>query len=293
MDRSFFKQKSDRKETAARALLFLSALVCCLLVLLILGFMIVTGFPLLGQSQAMDLLTGGWAPRNGLYGIAPMILGTLWISGLSVIISFPMSLGCASYICVLGGHGKATVMKGCVRMMTGIPTIIYGFVGVFLLVPLIRETAGAGSGMCILSASLMLAVLIAPTMILFFIQSFDRVPRSWLDAVDALGGTRVQKLVYVVLPASVKGIVTGTVLSFGRALGDTLVALMIAGNAVRNPGTLLDSARTLTAHIALVSAADFESMEFKSIFLCGAVLYLITALVILGARLIEKRGGHE
>jgi phosphate transport system permease protein len=271
----------------------MSALVCCLLVLLILGFMIVTGLPLFSQNQAMDLLTGAWSPSNDLYGIAPMILGTLWISLLSVVISFPMSLGCAAYISVLGGYKKATLMGGCVRMMTGIPTIIYGFVGVFLLVPLIRETAGRGSGMCILSASLVLAVLIAPTMILFFIQSFDRVPRSWLDAVDALGGSRVQKLVYVVLPACVKGIVTGTVLSFGRALGDTLVALMIAGNAVQTPNSLLDSARTLTSHIALVSAADFESMEFKSIFLCGAVLYLITGVVILGARLIEKRGNHE
>ncbi len=271
----------------------MSALACCLLVVLILGFMIVTGLPLFGQSQATDLLTGAWSPHNGRYGIAPMILGTLGISILSVIISFPMSLGCASYICVLGPHGKATIMKRCVQMMTGIPTIIYGFVGVFLLVPLIRKTAGTGSGMCILPASLVLAVLIAPTMILFFIQSFDRVPRSWLDAVDALGGSRVQKLVLVVLPACVKGIVTGTVLSFGRALGDTLVALMIAGNAVQKPDSLLDSARTLTAHIALVSAADFESMEFKSIFLCGAVLYLITAVVILGARVIEKRGSHE
>lgn len=293
MNRSLLQQVENRYDMAARVIFFLSALVCCVLVLLILGFMVMTGSPLLKQNQYMELLTGSWAPGKNIYGIAPMIIGSLWISILSVIISFPISLGCASYISILGNRRLATIMRVCVQMMTGIPTVIYGFVGVFLLVPLIRKTAGTGSGMCILTASLMLAILIAPTMILFFIQSFDSVPDSWLDAVDALGGSKVQKLVYVVLPSCVKGISTGTILSFGRSIGDTLIALMIAGNAVQTPNSILDSTRTLTAHIAMVSAADFESMEFKSIFLCGGVLYLITSIVILGARLMEKKAAHE
>jgi phosphate transport system permease protein len=172
--------------------------------------------------------------------------------------------------------------------MTGIPTVIYGFVGVFLLVPLMREVSGRGSGMGILTAALMLAVLVAPTMILFFLQGFDRVPPSWTNAATALGGSRVQVLTRIILPFSARSIVTGVILSLGRALGDTLVALMIAGNSTQVPGSLLDSARTLTAHIALVIAADFQSMEFKSIFLCGAVLYLITSLIILSIRMLER-----
>lgn len=118
--------------------------------------------------------------------------------------------------------------------------------------------------------------------------SFDNVPDIWLNAVSALGGSKVQMLVYIVIPACKKGIVTGTVLAFGRAVGDTLIALMIAGNAVQRPDSLLDSARTLTSHIALVSAADFASMEFKSIFVCGTVLYLITTIVIVFARIVER-----
>ena len=285
-----FHSTGHYRESLARALFFWSALACSLTVLVILGFMVLTGFPLLEHSQWMDLLTGAWYPAKQSYGIAPMVLGTLWISFLGVMISFPLSLGCASYISVLGPHRVTRYLKGVVGMMTGIPTVIYAFAGVFLLVPFIRNLGGTGSGMCILSASLVLAVLIAPTMILFFMNSFDSVPSAWLDAVDALGGSKVQALVYIVIPSCRKGIVTGTILAFGRAVGDTLVALMVAGNAVQMPDSLFDSARTLTAHIALVSAADFASMEFKSIFLCGTVLYLITTLVILAARTMERRG---
>ncbi|ACN15939.1 PstC3 [Desulforapulum autotrophicum HRM2] len=290
MSPPFFQPISRHQEPLARAIFFLSALACSLTVLIILGFMVVTGLPLLEHSQWMDLLTGAWYPVKQSYGIAPMVLGTLWISFLGVIIALPISLGCASYICVLGPHRTRYILKGCVGMMTGIPTVIYAFAGVFLLVPFIRNLGGTGSGMCILTASLVLAILIAPTMILFFMNSFENVPPAWLDAVDALGGSKVQALVYIIIPACKKGIVTGTVLAFGRAIGDTLVALMLAGNAVQRPDSLFDSARTLTAHIALVSAADFASMEFKSIFLCGTVLYVITTIVILVARTMERTG---
>ena len=178
-------------------------------------------------------------------------------------------------------------------MMTGIPTVIYGFVGIFLLVPLIREFFRDGSGMCILTAALMLGVLIAPTMILFFCDSFDRVPRSYIDAADSLGANRVQTLLYVILPSARKGIVIGVLLAFGRAVGDTLVSLMIAGNSIAEPESLLDSVRTLTAHIALVIAADYESPEFRSIFACGLVLYLFITIVILAVRRLAFRNSEE
>ncbi|MFH1154284.1 MAG: ABC transporter permease subunit [Pseudomonadota bacterium] len=259
-----------------------------LMILSVLVFMAFTGFPLIRENRFLELITGSWAPHENRYGIFPMIVGTLGISSLSVALTFPVSLGCAAQIFLLGHGRTASVMRRAVLLMTGIPTVIYGFVGVFLLVPFIRELFHKGSGMCILSAAAMLAILISPTMIVFFIQSFDRVPRPWLDAACTLGASRVQILVHMILPFSSKGIVTGTILSFGRALGDTLVALMIAGNAVQVPGGILDSVRTLTAHIALVIAADFQSMEFKSIFLCGAVLYLITSSIIGAIRVLES-----
>jgi phosphate transport system permease protein len=176
--------------------------------------------------------------------------------------------------------------------MTGIPTVIYGFVGIFLLVPLVREMSGRGSGLSILTAGLMLAVLVAPTMILFFADGLAKVPRAYCHAVTALGGTPVQRFLYVMLPQASRSILAGLVLGFGRAVGDTMIALMLAGNAVAQPESLLDAARTLTAHIALIIAADFDSLEFRTLFICGLTLYLVTTLaVVVMRRVAEKQKG--
>lgn len=271
-------------ETIAEKLFLLSAVVSVSVTVLIFGFMFILGLPLIEGGHFFDLMTQPWSPYHGSYGIYPMIVGTLAIALLSVIFAFPLSLGCASLISVLGSRGFSRFLRRVVQVMTGVPTVIYGFVGVLLLVPVIRELFQRGSGMCILSASLMLAVLVSPTMILFFSDSFDRVPKSYRDAVDSLGGSDVQRFLYVILPCAWKGVLTGLILGLGRALGDTLIALMIAGNAIHVPGSLLDSARTLTSHIALVIAADYDSLEFKSIFACGMTLYVFTTLIVLGVR---------
>lgn len=276
------------KETIAERAFLLSAIVSSSITLIIFGFMLFMALPLLNGGKILRILSSAWSPGNGSYGIFPMIVGTLAISFLSVAISFPVSIGCSGFIGVLGPKQLNRYLKKIVQVMTGIPTVIYGFVGIFLLVPIVRELAGRGSGMSVITAALMLSVLISPTMILFFNDSFERVPRSYLEAADGLGASKVQKLVYVILPNAKKGIIMGLILAFGRALGDTLVALMIAGNATQVPGSIFDSARTLTAHIALVIAADYESIEFKSIFACGIVLYLFTTAVVLGVRYLAS-----
>jgi phosphate transport system permease protein len=272
------------KETIAERAFLLSAIVSGSITLVIFGFMLFMALPLLSGGKILRILSGAWSPGNGSYGIFPMIVSTLAISLLSVAISFPVSIGCSGFIGVLGPKQLNRYLKKIVQVMTGIPTVIFGFVGIFLLVPIVRELADKGSGMSVITAALMLSVLISPTMILFFNDSFEMVPRSYLEAVDGLGANKVQKLVYVILPNAGKGIVMGLILAFGRAMGDTLVALMIAGNSTQVPGSIFDSARTLTAHIALVIAADYESIEFKSIFACGIVLYLFTTAIVLGVR---------
>ena len=178
--------------------------------------------PLLREGKVFQILTGSWSPESGAYGILPMIITTLAISFLSVVISFPMSIGCSAFINELGPKRLNLYLKRIVQVMTGIPTVIYGFVGIFLLVPMVREISGSGSGMSVITAALMLSVLISPTMILFFNDSFERVPVSYRDAADGLGANKVQKLIYVILPNAKKGIIIGLILAFGRALGDTL-----------------------------------------------------------------------
>jgi phosphate transport system permease protein len=255
--------------------------------------MLAMGFPLLSGGLFIDLLTGAWEPGKGAYGIFPMVVGTLSISLLSLAFAFPLSLGCAFFAAGISPSCLNRLFRRLVQLMTGIPTVIYGFVGIFLMVPIVRGLHGSGSGLCILSAALMLAVLISPTMILFFSDSLDRVPSSYQEAADALGATPSQRLLLVMLPCAKKGILNGLVLAFGRAVGDTLVALMIAGNAIQVPESVFDAARTLTAHIALVIAADYESLEFKSIFACGLLLYIFVAVLIAIARLLGGFGRQE
>jgi phosphate transport system permease protein len=270
--------KRYRELIAERAFL-LSALASSAITVAILAFMVFMGLPLLKQGGLYQLLFKPWAPFQGSFGIYPMIIGTGAISLLSLLFAFPLSLGCSFLIGSIAPQSVSKWFRRLIELMTGIPTVIYGFVGVFLLVPIVRELFGRGSGLCILTAALVLGIMITPTMTLFFCDSFDRIPKAYLDAADALGASPVQKLLYVILPAAKQGMLNGVILSLGRAVGDTLIALMLAGNSVRVAESALEPARTLTAHIALVIAADYESPEFRSIFACGVVLYLFTMAV--------------
>lgn len=276
-------------ERIPQALLACAAFLSAAVTLCVLGFMILLSMPVLKSGMLLQILTDPWSPDHGQFGILSMIVGTCYIAFFSLFISFPVSLGCSFFIQVTHPKGLGRLLKKMVQLMTAVPTVIYGFVGIFLLVPVVRNLFSYGSGMSILSASIMLGLLISPTMILFFSQSFARVPKTFVDAVDALGGTPFQKLFYVIFPHAWPGIITGLVLAFGRAMGDTLVALMLSGNSVMLPSSILDSARTLTAHIAMVIASDFDSIEFKTIFVCGIVLYFMTFLGVFAARLLERK----
>ena len=280
-------------ERAVERLFFAAAFVSAFVTLFIFGFMVYYGLPLFSGGRFLAILTSHWAPHQGSFGIYPMIVGTLAISLLAMVFAFPLSMGCAILISVVSRGRLSKILRKVVEAMTGIPTVVYGFVGIFLLIPLVRNVFNAGSGMCVLSASLMLAVLVSPTMILFFCDSFDRVPRSYGHAVLAVGGTRIQHFLHVTLPCAWPGIIVAVTMALGRAVGDTLIALMLAGNAVQAPDSVFDSARTLTSHIALVFAADNESLEFKAIFACGVSLYLFTTILVLMIRLAARARGKS
>lgn len=280
-----------KRERLAEKAFLLAATVSGLATVSIFVFMVILGLPILTAGNFSELLTGPWSPDHGAYGIGVMIVGTLAISSLSLLFAFPLSLGCSVFIAVLAPRGVGLAMKRLVRLMTGIPTVVYGFVGIFLLVPIIRELFAHGSGMSILTAALLLALLISPTMILIFVDSFERVPRSYLSAVEALGGSRIQKLIHVILPCSWPGLLTGLILALGRAMGDTMISLMVAGNSVGLPSSILDSSRTLTGHIGLIIAADFDSLEFKTLFACGLLLYLFTSIMVVMIRSLNFRAG--
>ncbi len=271
----------ERPRSFTEFIFITAAVLSGLLTAAVFLFLLIFSLPLLQNGQLTDLLLSSWAPDKGMYGVYPMLATSLTLACLSLTISFPVSLGCSFVITALAPVRLRRFLLTMVRLMTGIPTVVYSFAALFLLVPFMRNIIGRGSGMCILTASPVLALLIAPTMIIFFVNSFKKVPRSSILAVDALGGSEIQKLLYVIIPQAWPGIVNGVLLAFVRAMGDTMVSLMLAGNSTAPPESLTESARTLTAHIALVIAFDFDSMEFKSIFVCGLFLYILTAVLML------------
>jgi phosphate transport system permease protein len=278
---------------AVERFFFFSALCGAAACLLILGFLLYLGRPVLRGDFLLHLLADPWCPDRGLYGIGAMLAGTLFIALLGLFLALPASLGSAILIAVFRPRFWGRLLEKTVQFMAGLPTVVLGFVGVFLLVPWLREHFEAGSGRCVLAAAIGLALLLTPTLVLFFCDAFRRVPKSWLRAGAALGCTRSELFFHIVLPHSRRGLAAGVILAFGRAVGDTMIPLMLAGNAVAAPSSPLAPARTLTAQIALLFAADFDSREFKIIFACGLLLYLISLTATLLVRALSRDFGRD
>ncbi|MBS1227511.1 MAG: ABC-type transporter, integral rane subunit [Proteobacteria bacterium] len=270
----------------AARLLYCAAAVSALAVLAILAFLVYFSLPLFQGDQLAALFSWHWRPLQNEFGILPMIAASLALAVSSMLVAYPLALGVCCFAHGLGPDWAARPLLVAVRLMSSVPTVVYGLVAAFSLVPLIRG-ASSGSGLCWLAALLTLAVLALPTIVLLLDNQFQRLESEIRLTAAALGLTRVQEMLQLTLPLSSRGLVMAAILGFGRALGDTLVPLMLAGNAPQPPLSLLDPMRTLTAHIALVVATDSQSAAYNSLFACGLILFLLTVLVNLGLRRIR------
>lgn len=280
--------KGFGKEGVAKGVFALSALIIGSVSALIFFFLFYFSLPIITSGLMGKFLTSGWDPDNQVIGIFPMVVGTVYIASLALFWAAPTGIGLAASIQVFAPRYLSRFLRWTVEFMTGIPTVVYGFAALFLLVPAIRSLFSYGTGLSVLTASLILGLLILPTIVLIAQDQLAAVPRSHVLAAEALGATPVQIFLCVLLPGAWRGLISAVVLGAGRATGDTLIALMLAGNAVGLPGSLLDPARTLTSHIALVTAADYESLTFKAIFACGLVLFVFAGWNILVLRTIER-----
>lgn len=263
----------------------LSAVAIFAMLLLLAAFCV----PLFTSGRLNEILSWNWQPFSGQFGILPMCAGSLALSALALILAFPVAIGICTLIHVLTRGPMARFLLVLIHFMTSIPTVIYGFVSVFLLVPRVRDWFEAGSGFSLLTAALTLSVLILPTIVLVFHARLEQLDPVLRLASEAMGLSRIQQMRYVLLPAASRGLAVAAILGFGRAMGDTLISLMLAGNAAQFPGSLFASIRTLTAHIALVLATDSQSMAYQSVFAAGLLLFLLTGVVNL---LIRKSGNR-
>ena len=252
----------------------------------IFGFLLYFCLPLVNAEQAARLLTWNWQPVAGHFGILPIIAGTLALSFSALALAYPAGIGVAGFALGLGPRGLRGPVLALVRLMTSIPTVVYGFASVFVLVPLLRRGFVTGSGYCWLAAALALALLIMPTIILVAYQQLRTSDDKVALTAEALGIGLAQRLVFIALPLSGQGLGIALVLGAGRALGDTLIALMLSGNAPLVPTQFGQPLRTLTAHIALVVATDSQSPAYQSLFAAGLILMAVSLMVNLGVRLL-------
>jgi phosphate transport system permease protein len=273
-------------ESLIELALLLSGLVCSLVVAAIFLFLVYFTIPIVLEGDLPNLISWHWRPVAGQYGIMPMAVGSFCLALSATLAAYPLGIGICCFAHSLGPRSLARFVMIVIDFMTSVPTVVYGFVSAFLLVPLVRQCFEHGTGFSWLVASITLTVLILPTVVLVIHTQLHQLgPEMGLTA-SALGMSRVQTLMWIILPQASRGLVAAAILGFGRALGDTIVSLMVAGNAPQLPHSLFDSIRTLTAHIALVVAVDVHSPAYQSLFFAGLILVTISAMVNISIRWI-------
>ncbi|MBC7842348.1 MAG: phosphate ABC transporter permease subunit PstC [Gemmatimonadaceae bacterium] len=240
-------------------------------------FILREGMPVVFDRGPMAFLGDvRWAPTRGHFGLLPMIAGTAVVTAGALLIGLPLGLAGAITLAELAPMKARLVLKPMIELLAGIPSVVYGFIGMEILVPFIRERGTLGGpGYSALAASIILGIMVLPTIIGISIDALEAVPKSYRDGSRALGATQWQTITGVVLPAARSGIVAAVILGMGRAVGETMAVIMVAGNAVQFPGSLLAPVRTLTANIAL-EMSYATGAHARALFATGIVLFIVS-----------------
>ena len=276
------------KEKVMQMVFLIAACTSILAVALICVFLFANGIPAMAEIGALDFLLGKkWRPSNDIYGILPMILGSIYVTAGAIIIGIPIGILTAVYLAKFCPKYIYRFLKPAVDLLAGIPSVVYGFFGLVVLVPLVRDTFG-GDGSSILSASILLGIMILPTVISVSESAIRAVPESYYQGGLALGATHEQSVFFITLPAAISGIMAGVVLAIGRAIGETMAVIMVAGNQARMPAGLLKGIRTLTANIVIEMgyAADLHR---GALIATGVVLFVFILIINLSFSLLTRR----
>jgi len=268
--------------------LFLLALSSIGSLVIITIFIFKEGLPLIMHTGLKDFIfSAHWAPTKGFFGIGAMIVSSLLVTLGAMVLGVPLGLACAIVLAEFCSESLRRLLKPTLELLAGIPSVVYGFLGVIWLVPLIRDHLG-GPGLSLLAAAVILGIMILPTVISISIDALTAVPDVYRDGSIALGATEWQTVRRVVLPAASSGIITAIILGMGRAIGETMAVIMVAGNAIKLPASVLDPVRTLTSNIAL-ELGYAAGRHREALFATGIVLFVIIMILNLSATLITRR----
>lgn len=277
------------KEGAASALFAIAAAFSILAVALICIFLFANGIPAMAEIGLPEFLFGTtWRPANDLYGILPMIIGSIYVTAGAMIVGVPTGLLTAIFLSRFASGKVASVLKSGVELLAGIPSVVYGFFGLVVIVPFIRENA-PGNGLSLLAASVLLGIMILPTIITVAQSALDAVPRKYYEGALALGATHERSVFRVLVPAAKSGIMAGIVLGIGRAIGETMAVIMVAGNQPVIPGSIFDGVRTMTANI-VIEMGYAAGLHRGALVATGIVLFVFILLITSLFNVIKKRG---
>ena len=248
-----------------------------------------------GNINLSDFFAGKmWMPTAQpapQFGVLPIILGTLWVSLAAIIIALPFALSAAVYLSEIANKRLYKFLKPAIELLSGIPSVVYGFFGLVVIVPIIQKTFGLDVGETALSGAIILAIMALPTIITIAEDAMRATPDSLREASLALGANRWQTIYKVVIPHAKSGITAGVVLGIGRAIGETMAVLMVCGNAAVMPHTLLEPIRTIPASIAAeLGEAPNGGAHYQALFMLACILFIITLLINLIVDYIQNKG---
>ena len=261
-----------------KALFLICASVSIIATALICIFLFANGIPAIGEIGVFDFLLGmKWKPSSDIYGIFPMIIGSIYVTAGAIIVGVPIGILCAVYMARFCPPKLYSVLKPAIDLMAGIPSIIYGFFGLVVIVPIVQKIAGTG-GKGVFTASILLGIMILPTIINVSEASIRAVPQSYYEGALALGGTHEQSVFFAVLPGASSGIFSSIILGVGRAIGETMAVVMVAGNQPVIPSGIFAGVRTMTANIVIEMgyAAD---LHLDALIATGVVLFVFILII--------------
>ena len=276
------------KEGIMHALFLICACVSILAVVLICVYLFASGVPAIGEIGVTDFLFGTkWKPSSGYYGIFPMIIGSILVTGIAVVIGVPIGILCAVFMSHYCPKKLYRFVKPAINLLAGIPSIVYGFFGLVVIVPIMKELFG-GSGKSLLTAGILLGIMILPTVIKTTESSLNAVPKSYYEGALALGATHERSVFFASQPAAKSGILAAIILGVGRAIGETMAVILVAGNQTVIPKSITSGIRTLTSNIVM-EMGYAGGLHREALIATGVVLFVFILIINLCFSALKRR----
>lgn len=280
-------------EAVVQALIYACGWVAIVILGAIAGFLLLNALKAIQEAGLATMLSGtAWYPTSdpGKFGMLPLVLGSLFVTGVALVVCVPVGVGAAVFISEFSSRRVKEAMKSVIEFMAAVPSVVYGLIGVAVLIPLVKQVFALDSGMTALTGGIVLGIMSVPTIVSISEDALHAVPTDLRRGSAALGNTRWQTTYKVTLPAASSGIFAATMLGLGRAIGETMAVLMLTGNAAVMPGSVLESVRTMTGTIAAEMGEVVQGgLHYSVLFTVGLVLFVITFAINLAADVVLER----